>query len=80
MSSKYRLELTAVNRYGEQIKSGCAISITYQQIYFSYKGKPHKLEYKQTKKGNYFTLNNVRYYFKVYDNVYNKWVIDCDCF
>lgn len=74
------LVLIAVNKYGEEIRKGCALSITHQQIYFSYKGRPHTIKYKQTKKGNYFILNNTRYYFKVYDNIENKWVFDCNCF
>lgn len=75
-----RLVLMAINNYGEQIKSSCALSITYQKVVFSYKGTPHTIKYKQSRKGNYFILNGIRYYFKVYDNFYNKWLIDCDCF
>lgn len=74
------LTLIAVNKYGEEIRKGCALSITYQQVHFEYKGTYHTIKYKQTKKGNYFILNNTRYYFKVYDNIDNKWVIDCNCF
>ena len=75
-----RLVLMATNNYGEQIKSSCALSITYQKVAFSYKGTSHTIKYKQSRKGNYFILNGIRYYFKVYDNFYNKWLIDCDCF
>lgn len=76
-----RLELTAISSYyGEEIKSGCALSLTYQEVIFDYKGRCHTLKYKQTKKGNYFILNGIRYYFKIYDNAYNKWLIDCNCF
>lgn len=71
-----RLELTAVNRHGKVIKCGCAISITYQQLYF----RGHSIQYKQTKKGSYFILDGIRYHFKVWDNFYNKWIIDCNCF
>lgn len=74
------LTLTAINKYGKEIKSSCALSITRQEIDFWYGGKPRNIKYRQTKKGNYFTLNNVRYYFKVYDNFTNKWIIDCNCF
>lgn len=48
-----RLVLTAINNYGEQIKSSCALSITYQQVIFSYKGTSHTIKYKQSRKGNY---------------------------
>ena len=74
------LTLIAINKYGEEIKDNCALSITHQQIEFSYKGTPHTINYKKSRKGNYFILKGVRYYFKVYDNFTNKWVIDCDCF
>lgn len=75
-----RLELTAVNRHGEVIKCRCALSLTYQKIVFSYKGTHHEIKYTQTKKGCYFILGGIRYYFKVWDNFYNKWAIDCNCF
>lgn len=75
-----RLELTAVNSYGKEIKSECALSITHQQVVFSYKWTSHTIKYKQSRKGNYFILKGIRYYFKVYDNFYNKWLIDCNCF
>lgn len=71
-----RLTLTAVNKYGEEIKCGCGLSITHQQIHF----KLHSITYKQSRKGYYFILEGLRYYFKVYDNYYNKWLIDCACF
>lgn len=74
-----RLELIAINN-GKEIKSGCALSITHQQIRFEYEGKFHIIKYKQTKRGYYFILNGVRYYFKVYNNFENKWAIDCDYF
>lgn len=80
MSDMDRLVLTAVNKYGEEIKSGCVLSTIFQAIAFNYKGTPHTITYKQTKKGNYFILTNIRYYFKVYDNIENKWIIDCACF
>lgn len=75
-----RLVLMATNNYSEQIKSSCALSITYQKVVFSYKGTSHTIKYKQSRKGNYFILNGIRYYFKIYDNFYNKWLINCDCF
>ena len=75
-----RLVLMAINNYGEQIKSSCALSITHQRVVFSYRGTSHTIKYKQSRKGNYFILQGIRYYFKVYDNFYNKWLIDCDCF
>ena len=74
------LILTAVNKYGEEIKDNCALSTTHQEIEFSYKGTYHTIKYKESRKGNYFILKGVRYYFKVYDNFTNKWVIDCNCF
>ena len=45
-----RLTLTAVNKYGEEIKSECALSTICQAIAFNYKGTPHTIQYKQTKK------------------------------
>lgn len=48
------LSLIAVNKYGEEIKDNCALSITHQQIEFYYKGSSHIVKYKQTRKGNYF--------------------------
>jgi len=80
MSNMGKLELTAINKYGEEIKSECAISTIYQEIAFSYKGTQHTIKYKQSRNGNYFILKGIRYYFKVYDNFYNKWVLDCACF
>lgn len=80
VNSMDRLVLTAINNHNEQIKGSCALSITHQEIEFWYRGKLHNVKYRQTKKGNYFIINNVRYYFKVYDNAYNKWLIDCNCF
>jgi len=74
------LSLVAINKYGEEIRVDCALSVKHQQIEFYYKGTPHTIKYKQSRKGNYFMLNNIRYYFKVYDNFYNKWIIDCNCF
>ena len=74
------LSLIAVNKYGEEIRKSCALSITHQEIHFEYVGTYHTIKYKQSRKGNYFILKNVRYYFKVYDSFTNKWVIDCDCF
>lgn len=65
---------------GKAIKSGCALSTTHQQIHFEYEGKYHTITYKQTKRGCYILFNGVRCYFKVYDNVYNKWIIDCAYF
>lgn len=74
------LTLIAINKYGEEIKDSCALSLTHQQIEFCLEGTYHTIKYKQSRKGNYFILKGVRYYFKVYDNFTNKWVIDCDCF
>ena len=74
------LTLIAVNRYGEEIKNVCGLSITYQEITFSYKGTTHTIKYKQSRKGNYFILKGIRHYFKVFDTFENKWIIDCDCF
>lgn len=73
------LTLIAINN-GKEIRSACALSITHQQIHFEYKGKFRTITYKQTKKGHYILINGIRYYFKVYSNLENKWVIDCDCF
>lgn len=44
------LTLIAVNKYGEEIKNVCGLSITYQEITFSYKGRCHTIKYKQSKK------------------------------
>lgn len=74
------LSIIAVNKYGEEIKSGCALSLKHQQIEFEYKGRFHTIKYKQSRNGNYFILKGIRYYFKVYDNIENKWIIDCACF
>lgn len=70
------LKLIAISKH-EEIKCDCALSITHQQIEFCYKGTCHTIKYKETRKGNYFLLKGIRYYFKVYDNLENKWVIDC---
>lgn len=70
------LELIARNKYGEEIKTSCALSITYQQISFNYKGTPHTLKYEQNAKTNYFIMNNLRWHFKVYDVINNNWVLD----
>ena len=74
------LKLVAVNKYGEEIRVDCALSITHQEITFSYNGTPHTIKYKQSRKGNYFILKGIRHYFKVFDTFENKWVIDCNCF
>ena len=70
------LELTARNKYGEEIKTSCTLSTTYQEIIFDYKGRSHTLKYKQNAMTNYFILNNLRWHFKVYDAINNKWVLD----
>lgn len=65
---------------GKQVKSGCALSITHQQIHFEYNGKFHTIAYKQTKRGCYILINGIRCYFKVFSNLEEKWIIDCDYF
>lgn len=72
MKGKYTLTLTAINKYGEEIKVECAISLHNKELDFTYNGKCHTITYKETRKGNYFLLNKVRYYFKVWDNYENK--------
>ena len=74
------LELIAISKYGEKINDSCALSLEHQQIEFCLKGTSHTIKYKQSRFGNYFILKGVRYYFKVYDTVANKWVIDSDYF
>lgn len=74
------LTLIAVNFCGKEIRTNCAISITHKEITFSYEGYSHTVKYKETRRGNYFLLKGIRYYFKVWDNYENKWLIDCNCF
>lgn len=73
------LHLIARSKSGE-IRTTCALSTPRKELNFSYEGKSHDVTYKHTKYGNYFLLKGVRYYFKVYSDFSDKWIIDCDCF